>query len=98
MPARSATIARAMLSRAQEARVRATLWSSSSKSYCLEHLATAAKIPSGDLSDLAAFVRTLHERGDCQRRFGGFCDASAHETRQTLAWGPPARLGAPGRA
>ncbi len=85
----------AMLSRAQEARVRATLWSSpagTSQTYCLEHLATAAKIPSGHMSDLAVFVRTLHERGDSQRRFGGFCDADQHVTRQTLVWGPPARL------
>ena len=89
----------AMLSRAQEARVRAILWNSppgTIQTYCLEHLATAAKIPPGHLSDLAVFVRTLHERGDCQRRFGGFCDAARHETRQTLVWGPPTRLAAPG--
>jgi hypothetical protein len=85
----------AMLSRAQEARVRAILWNSppgTIQTYCLEHLATAAKIPPGHMSDLAVFVRTLHERGDCQRRFGGFCDAARHETRQTLVWGPPTRL------
>jgi hypothetical protein len=84
-----------MLSRAQEARVRVILWSSPPgpiQAYCLEHLATAAKILPGHMSDLAVFVRTLHERGDCQRRFGGFCDADRHETRQTLVWGPPARL------
>ena len=84
-----------MLSRAQEARVRAILWSSQAgavRTYCLEHLATAAKIPPGHMSDLAAFVRTLHERGDCQRRFGGFCDADRHETKQILVWGPPTRL------
>ena len=89
-----------MLSRAQEARVRAILWSSprgTIQTYCLEHLATVAKISSGHLSDLAVFVRTLHERGDCQRRFGGFCDADRHETRQTLVWGPPARRAAQGR-
>lgn len=36
-----------MLSRAQEARVQAILWSSrvETHTYCLEHLATAAKIP-----------------------------------------------------
>jgi hypothetical protein len=44
------------------------------------------------MSDLAVFVRTLHERGDCQRRFGGFCEAGRHETRQTLVWGPSPRL------
>ena len=89
-----------MLSRAQEARVRAILWSSppgATQTYCLEHLATAAKISSGHLSDLAIFVRTLHERGDCQRRSGGFCDADRHETRQTLVWGPPTRRAALGR-
>lgn len=96
MLCRSATIARAaMLSRAQEARVREVLWTSSSatiKTYCLEHLATAAKIPPGHIQDLAAFIRMLHERGDCQRRFGGFCHAHGHETKQTLVWGPPTRL------
>jgi len=84
-----------MLFRAQEARVRAILGSSPAgtvQTYCLEHLATAAKIPPRHMSDLAVFVRTLHERGDCQRRFGGFCDADRHETRQTLVWGPPVRL------
>jgi len=89
----------AMLSRAQEARVQAILWSSPPRTiqtYCLEHLATAAKIPPGHLPDLAVFVRTLHERGDCQRRFGGFCDADRHETKQTLVWGPPTRLVAQG--
>ena len=100
-PTHSATIARAMLSRAQEARVRAILWNSprgTIQTYCLEHLATAAKISSGHLSDLAIFVRTLHERGDCQRRVGGFCDADRHETRQTLVWGPPTRRAAQGRS
>ena len=89
----------AMLSRAQEARVQAILWSNSAgtiHTYCLEHLATAAKIPPGHLPDHAVFVRTLHERGDCQRRFGGFCDADRHETKQTLVWGPPTRLVAQG--
>lgn len=89
----------AMLSRAQEARVRALLWSGPAgtvQTYCLEHLATAARILPGHLSDLAVFVRTLHERGDCQRRFGGFCDADRHETKQTVVWGPPAQLVAQG--
>jgi hypothetical protein len=91
---------RAMLSRAQETRVRELLWNSprgTIQTYCIEHLATAAKISSGHLSDLAIFVRTLHERGDCQRRFGGFCDADRHETRQTLVWGPPTRRAAQGQ-
>jgi hypothetical protein len=85
-----------MLSRAQEARVRETLWRGSAatvQTYCLEHLATAAKIPPGHMSDLAVFVRGLHERGDCQRRFGGFCDADRHETKQILVSGPPSRRG-----
>jgi hypothetical protein len=89
-----------MLSRAQEARVRAILWNSPAgiiQTYCLEHLATTAETPFGHLPDLAAFVRTLHEKGDCQRRFGGFCDADRHETRQILVWGPPTRLVARGR-
>lgn len=88
-----------MLSRAQEARIHAILWSSQPgtiHTYCLEHLATAVEVPPGHLPDLAVFVRTLHERGDCQRRFGGFCDADRHETKQTLVWGPPTRLVAQG--
>ena len=88
-----------MLSRAQEARIRALIWTSSPGTlltYCLEHLATSAKIPASHMSDLAVFVRSLHERGDCQRRFGGFCEAGRHETRQTLVWGPPPRLRAAG--
>ncbi len=43
-----------MLSRAQEARVRAILWSGPPgpvETYCLEHLATAAKLPPGHMSD-----------------------------------------------
>jgi len=90
-----------MLSRVQEARVRAIVWSSPTgtiHTYCLEHLASAATIAFGHLPDLAAFVRSLHERGDCQRRFGGFCNAGTHETRQILVWGPPAREVAPVRA
>ena len=97
----SARMARAMLSRAQEARVREILWNSPTgtvQTYCLEHLARAATIPPGHLPDLAAFVRGLHERGDCQRRFGGFCNADKHETRQVLVWGPPTRLVAQAQA
>src|SRR5260370_36248821 len=88
-----------MLSRAQEARVRALIWTSSPGTlltYCSEHLAPSARIPASHMSDLAVFVRSLHERGDCQRRFGGFCEAGRHETRQTLVWGPSPRLRAEG--
>ena len=52
-----------MLSRAQEARIRALIWGSSPGTlltYCLEHLSTAARIPTSHMSDLAVFVRTLH--------------------------------------
>jgi hypothetical protein len=90
-----------MLSRAQEARIRAILWRSptaNTQTYCLEHLASAATIPSGHLPDLAAFVRGPHERGDCQRRFGGFCNVGEHETRRILVWGPPTRMVAQVRA
>ncbi len=83
-----------MLSRAQEARVRDALThhpSGTIQTYCLEHLAAAAQIPRSHAADLAAFVRTLHERGDCQRRLGGFCDAHGHQTTQLLVWGPPQR-------
>jgi len=71
-----------MLSRAQEGRVREVLGSHPSgtiRTYCLEHLATAAKIPAGHAADLAAFVRTLRKHGDCQTRSGGVCDAEGHE-------------------
>lgn len=81
-----------MLSRAQEARVREILGShppGTIQTYCLEHLAAAAKIPQGHLADLAAFVRTLREHGVCQTQYGGTCDADAHETKRLLIWGPP---------
>jgi hypothetical protein len=84
-----------MLSRAQEARVREVLGShppGTIRTYCLEHLATAAKIPAGHAPDLAAFVRKLREHGDCQTRIGGVCDAEGHETKELLAWGPAAQL------
>jgi len=58
-------MARAMLSRAHEARVRDALLNhppGTIQMYCLEHLA-AAQIPRGHLADLAAFVRALRERG-----------------------------------
>ena len=67
----------AMLSRAQEARVRAILWSGppgTIRTYCLEHLA------------IAATIRALHEKGDCQRRFGGFCDARPSSGNHRHGW------------
>ena len=86
-----------MLSRAQESRVRDILASHPPgiiQAYCLVHLATAAKIPAGHAADLAAFVRTLREYGNCQTRSGGVCDAEGHETEQLLAWGPPTPMAA----
>lgn len=83
---------RAMLSRAQEARVRDVLVNhppGTIQTYCLEHLATAVKIPPGHLADLAAFVRSLRAYGACQTCYGGTCNAAAHETERVLIWGPP---------
>ena len=80
-----------MLSRAQEARVRAVLVRQSlgaTPTYCLEHLATVAEIPQSHLADLAAFVRSLREHGDCQTRYGGVCEAKGHETKHLLVRGP----------
>lgn len=84
-----------MLSRVQEARVREVLSNSlpgSSRTYCLEHLAVSAKVPPSHIADLAVFVRSLRESGDCQTRYGGRCEAEGHDTRRLLAWGPPARF------
>jgi hypothetical protein len=81
-----------MLSRAQEARVREVLGyhpPGTIQTYCLEHLADAAKIPPGHLADLAAFVRGLREHGACQTQYGGICDADTHGTDRVLIWGPP---------
>jgi hypothetical protein len=81
-----------MLSRAQEARVREVLGDhppGTIQTYCLEHLAAAAKIPPGHLADLAVFIRSLREHGACQTQYGGVCDADAHETDRVLIWGPP---------
>ena len=83
---------RAMLSRAQEARVRDILGNHPPgiiQTYCLEHLAAAVKIPPGHLADLAAFVRSLREQSVCQTRYGGTCDTDGHETDRALIWGPP---------
>jgi hypothetical protein len=65
---------RAMLSRAQEARVREILEGhvpGTLLAYCLEHLAAIAQIPTAHLADLAAFVRNLRACGACQTQFGG---------------------------
>jgi hypothetical protein len=89
-------MARAMLSRAQEARVRDALTHhppGTIQLYCLEHLAAAALIPPAHLADLAAFVRVLREHGTCQTQYGGLCDADAHETARLLIWGPPTPTG-----
>jgi hypothetical protein len=58
------------------------------RTYCLEHLASAATIPVAHLADLAAFVRNLREHGACQTQYGGMCDADPHETKRLLIWGP----------
>ncbi len=85
----SDTIAPAMLSHAQEARVQDVLGNhppGTIQTYCLEHPAAVAKIPPGHLADL--FVRSLREHGACQTQYGGICDADAHETDRVLIWGP----------
>jgi hypothetical protein len=66
----------AMLSRAQEARVREILAGhvpGTLPAYCLEHLAAIAQMPTAHLADLAAFVRNLRACGACQTQFGGVC-------------------------
>ena len=82
---------RAMLSRAQEARVREILGShppGNVLAYCLEHLAATAQIPPAHLADLAAFVRRLRLYGACWTGYGGTCDAGGHATARLLIWGP----------
>jgi hypothetical protein len=81
----------AMLSRAQEARVREILGSHLTgilPTYCLEHLAATAQVPPAHLADLAAFVRSLRAYGACQTRYGGICAADGHVTVRLLIWGP----------
>ena len=78
---------RAMLSRAQEARVRDILGSralGTLPAYCLEHLAASAQIPTAHLADLAAFVRNLRACGACQTQFGGVCGSGDHATPRLL--------------
>lgn len=77
----------AMLSRAQEARVREILGShppGTLVAYCLEHLAATAEIPPAHLADLAAFVRNLRAGGACQTQFGGVCGSGDHATPRLL--------------
>ena len=86
----SATIAPAMLSRAQEARVREILGNhlpGPIQTFCLEHLATAAYVPVGHLADLAAFVRNLRAAGACQTQYGGTCGSGGHATARLLISG-----------
>ena len=78
---------RAMLSRAQEARVREILGGQppeTRSAYCLEHLAATAQIPTAHLADLAAFVRNLRACGACQTQFGGVCGSGDHATPRLL--------------
>jgi hypothetical protein len=78
-----------MLSRAQEARVLEVLRDCPSgpiRTYCLEHLAAAGKIPSAHAADLIAFIQALQAKGDCQAQYGGFCDADGHDTEDLVVW------------
>jgi len=80
-----------VLSRAQEARVLDVLADCPSgmlRTYCLEHLAAAVKIPPSHAPDLVAFVQVLRARGVCEGRYGGFCDANGHNTDDLLVWRP----------
>jgi len=79
---------RAMLSRAQEARVREILANhrpGTLPAYCLEHLGATAQIPLAHLADLAAFVRSLRASGACQTSYGGI----GHATARLLISGRP---------
>ena len=80
-----------MLSRAQEARVLEVLGdcpSGTQRTYCLEHLAAAVKIPPAHTADLVGFVQALRASGACEGRYGGFCDADGHDTDDLLVWRP----------
>jgi hypothetical protein len=80
-----------MLSRAQLTRVRQILESAPPRfirTFCLKHLAAAAKIPPRHLSDLTAFVRILGAQGDCDMQVGGICDAEGHDSDDLLLWRP----------
>jgi hypothetical protein len=81
----------AMLSRAQEARVLKVLGdcpSGTVRTYCLEHLLAAIKIPSAHAFDLVTFIQALRAKGECEVRYGGFCDAEGHDTDDLLVWRP----------
>jgi hypothetical protein len=55
-----------MLSRAQEARVLEVLGDCSSgilRTYCLDHLAAAVKIPPTPAADLIAFLQAMRAKG-----------------------------------
>jgi len=78
-----------MLSRAHEARVLEVLRDCASgtvRTYCLEHLAAAVKIPGTHAVDLVTFLQALRAKGDCQAQYGGFCDADGHDTEGLLVW------------
>ena len=80
-----------MLSRAQEARVLEVLGdcpSGTLRTYCLDCLAAAVKIPPAHAANLVAFVQALRAKGDCEARYGGFCDANGHDTDDLLVWRP----------
>ncbi len=80
-----------MLSRAQEARVLEVLGACPSgtlRTYCLDCLAAAVNIPPARAADLVAFVQASRATGDCEARFGGFCDAGGHDTDDLLVWRP----------
>jgi len=80
-----------VLSPAQEVRVLAVLEdcpSGTLRTYCLEHLGAAVKIPPAQAADLLAFVQASRARGDCEARYGGFCDAGGHNTDAFVVWRP----------
>jgi hypothetical protein len=90
----------AMLSRAQEARVRDVLANhppGTIQAYCLEHLAAAVKIPPGHLADRRCSFGACGSTGACQTCYGGICDADAHETDRVLIWGPPTPVAVRGK-
>ena len=92
-----------MLSSAQEARVLDLLAdcpSGTVRTYCLELLAAAVKIPPALTADLITFVQALRARGACEGRYGGFCDADGHDTDDLLVWRPDSLVekADPGRA
>ena len=80
-----------MLSRAQEARVLVVLGdcpSGTVRTCCLEHLLAAVKVPTAHAFDVVAFVQAQRAQGECEARYGGFCDAEGHDTDDLLVWRP----------